>query len=82
VTDGGVGRRHRIEAIDFVDLIAERAAHYQPHHHLDAFGAGLAHVIDMRNLDELLRILLQVVEERLVPFAVDQAGARAADLMR
>src|SRR5213080_1640607 len=57
VTDGGIRRRHGVEAIYLVDFIVERAAHDQPHHHFDAFGAGLAHVIDVRNLYELLRIL-------------------------
>src|SRR5262249_36263839 len=82
VTDRGVRRRHCVEAVDLVDLVVERAAHDQPHHHLDAFGAGLAHVIDMRDLDELLRVFRQIVEKGLVPLAVDQAGARPADLMR
>src|SRR4029079_4497064 len=36
-----VRRRHGVEAIDLVGLLAERAAHDQPHDHLDAFGAGL-----------------------------------------
>ena len=77
VADRGVRRGHGVEAIDLVDLVVERAAHDQPHHHLDAFGAGLAHVFDVRNAGELLRVLGQIVEEGLVPFAVDQAGARA-----
>jgi hypothetical protein len=82
VADRGVRRRHGVEAIDFVDLVVERAAHDEPHHHLDAFGAGLAHVIDVRNLGELLRVLGQIIEEVLVPFAVDQAGARTGNLVR
>src|SRR5262245_2502447 len=82
VTDRGVRRRHRVEAVDFVDLVVERTAHDQPHHHLDAFGAGLAHVLDVRDARELLGIARQVVEKALVPFAVDQTGARPADLVR
>ncbi len=82
MTDRGVRRRHGVEAVDLVDLVVERAAHDEPHHHLDAFGAGLAHVFEMRNLDEPLRILRQIIEERLVPFRVDQAGARPRNLVR
>ncbi len=82
MTDGRVRCRHGVEAVDLVNLVSERAAHDQPHHHLDPFGAGLAHVVEMRDLGELHRILGQVVEEILVPLAVDQAGARAADLVR
>ena len=36
----------------------------------------------MRNARELLRILAEVIQEGLVPLAVDQARARAADLVR
>src|SRR5580704_12687879 len=43
VSDRRIGRRHSVEAIDLVDLVVERTAHDEPHHHLDAFGAGLAH---------------------------------------
>ena len=82
VPDRGVRGRHGVEAIDLVDLVVERAAHDQPHHHLDAFGAGLAHVFEMRDARELLRVLGEVVEEGLVELAVDQAGARPADLVR
>src|SRR5580704_682833 len=81
MADGGIGGRHGVETIDLVDFLIESAAHDQPHHHLDAFGAGLAHVVDVRNLDELLRIPRQVIQERLVPFAVDQAGPRTGNLV-
>ena len=80
--DRRVRRRHGVEAVDLVHLVVERPAHDQPHHHLDAFGAGLAHVVEMRDARELLGVLAEVVEEALVPFAVDQTGARAADLVR
>jgi hypothetical protein len=42
VPDGGVGGRYRTEPVDFLDLVIERAAHDQPHHHLNALGAGHA----------------------------------------
>src|SRR5438094_949775 len=49
VSDCGVRRRHGVEAIDLVDLVVERTAHDQPHHHLDAFGSGLAHELEVRD---------------------------------
>ncbi len=82
VADRRVRGRHGVEAVDLVNLVVERAAHDQPHDHLDAFGAGLAHVLDVRDARELLRVLAEAVEEGLVPLAVDQAGARAGDLVR
>src|SRR5580704_5825999 len=82
VPDRGVGGRHGVEAIDLVDLVFERAAHDQPHHHLDAFGAGLAHIFEVLDAGELLRVLGQVVQKRLVELAVDQPGTRPADLVR
>src|SRR5690348_6783608 len=41
---------HGVEAVHLLHLIVERAARDQPHHQLDAFRAGLADVIDMRDL--------------------------------
>jgi len=81
VAHRGVGGRNRVEAINLVDLVIERAAHDEPHHHLDALGSRLAHVLHMRNAAELLGILTEVVEEGLIEFAVDQTGAWPGDLM-
>src|SRR6202048_2352465 len=81
MTDGGVRGRHGVEAIDFLHVVVERAAHDEPHHHFDAFGTGLAHVFDVGNARELLRIFAEIVQERLVPFAVDQSRPRPADLV-
>src|SRR5512134_161168 len=67
--------RNVIVAMDFLDLVAQRPAHDQPHHQLDAFGSGLAHVFDMRNLRELLRLRAKPVEEPLVPRCVDETRA-------
>src|SRR5262245_48075478 len=63
VTDRGVRGRHRIEAVDLVDLLIQRAAHDEPHHHLDALGASLAHQFEMREPGELLRVPCEAVEE-------------------
>ena len=70
-----VGSRHVIEA-DMTSRTfgSERAAHHQPHHHLDAFGAGLAHVLDdARSSSARSGIVDHAVEEALVPLAVDEA---------
>src|SRR5207244_11796359 len=61
---------------------SDLAAHDQPHHHLDAFGAGLTHEFEMRDARELLGILAEVVEEGLVELAIDQSRARARNLVR
>src|SRR5690348_2054323 len=42
---GGVRGGHVVEAIGLAYPVAERAAHREPHDHLDALGAGLAHVL-------------------------------------
>src|SRR5262245_49240333 len=86
MADSGVARGHMVEAVSDLRLLAaidvvHRAARDQPHHELDAFAAGLAHIIDMRQPGERIRIVDQAIEEGVVPFAVDQAGARALQLM-
>ena len=80
--DCGIRGGHRVEAVDLLHVVVERAAHDQPHDHLDAFGARLAHIFDVRDASELLRVLAEIIEKGLVPLPVDQAGARAADLVR
>src|SRR5687768_2192616 len=59
VTDCGVRSRHMIEAVDFLDIAVEGAAHNQPHDEFNPFGSGLAHVADTRNIRETLGILEQ-----------------------
>ena len=39
-----------IEAPNLFRVLVERAARDQPHHHLDAFGTGLADIFEMRDL--------------------------------
>ena len=53
VAHRGVRRRHVIVAVHFFRVVGERAAHDQPHHHLDPFGPRLAHVVDVRQLTRL-----------------------------
>src|SRR6185312_1612743 len=50
VTDGGIRGRHGVEAVDLLHLLVECAARDQPHHQFDAFRAGFADVVDMRDL--------------------------------
>ena len=59
-----VRRRHVIEAMDFLDLVVQRAAHDQPHHQFNAFRAGLAQIFEVRNFHQRLGILGQIVEVR------------------
>src|SRR5689334_14493920 len=54
MADGGVARRHVVEAMPHRRLlaaaeVAHGAARDQPHHELDALGAGLADVFEMRH---------------------------------
>ena len=76
-----IGCRHDIKTIGLGNVVIERAAHDEPHHHLDPFGTGLARVLHVRDAGELFRVVAEVIEEVLVPLAVDQAGAVPADLM-
>src|SRR5215472_17098267 len=75
VPDSRIVGRYSIKPVDFIDLIIKRTAHDQPHDHFHAFRAGLAHVLDVWNARELLRIFRQSIEAILVPFAVEKAGA-------
>src|SRR5215218_1798114 len=52
-----VRRGHVIETIRLAHAVAERAAHCEPHHHLDAFGTRLAHVLRVRDLREPRRVV-------------------------
>src|SRR5215468_3086584 len=86
MADGGVARRHVVESVPHRRLlaapeIAHRAARDQPHHELDALAAGFAHIFEMRHLRQAIGIVDQPVQESLVPLLVDQAGARALQLV-
>src|ERR1700722_10968294 len=81
VPDGGVGTGDVVEAVQLLRLRAERAAHDQPHDQFDALGAGLADKLQVFRLRELGRVLDQPVHERVVPRLVDEARARALQLV-
>src|SRR5690606_15020017 len=86
VPDRRVRRGHVVEAVNDLRWLAardvgHRAARDQPHHQLDALGAGLANVVDVRHGRQSLRIGDQPVEEGVVELAVDQPGARPLQLV-
>src|SRR4051812_29602314 len=86
MADGGVARGHVVEAMPHRRLlaapdIAHRATCNQPHHELDALASRLAHIFEMRHFRQALGIVNQPVEEHLVKFLVDQAGARSLQLV-
>ncbi len=81
-----IRRGHMVEAVH--DLrrrtsgqVAHGATGDQPHHQLDAFAAGLAHIVDVRHGRLALGVGDQPIEERIVELAVDQPGARSLQLM-
>src|SRR5215510_9475717 len=62
MADGGVARWHVVESVPHRRLfpapqIAHRTARDQPHHEFDALAAGLAHIVDMRQPRERVRIV-------------------------
>ena len=57
VADRRVGRRHMVEAVELLHLLAERAAHDEPHDHLDTFGTRFAQVLDVRHLLQRVGVL-------------------------
>src|SRR5580704_5782082 len=81
VPDRGVRSGHMVEAVEFLHLGAQGAAHDQPHDQLDALRTGLAHVVQVRQPSEAVRILDQPVEERVVELGVDEARARPLQLV-
>ena len=72
MADSRVGGGHGVEAITLMHLLIERAAHDEPHHHLDAFAAGFAQVFDVRNGPRLLAVTDQQVHEHVVPFRSEE----------
>src|SRR5271157_1641508 len=86
MADRSVRRRNMVESVRHPRLraagdIRHRAARDQPHHKLNAFRTRLADIFDVRHLREVLGVVDQLVEEHVVPLPVDQAGARALELM-
>ena len=82
VADSRVRRRHRVEPINFIDMIIVRAAHDKPHDHFNPRGASLTHVVKMRYSRRAKRICRQIIQKSLIPFAVDQAGAWTTNQVR
>jgi hypothetical protein len=82
MADSRVRRRHRVEPINFIDMIIERAAHDQPHDHFNPLGASLTHLVKMRYSCQAKWICRQIIQKSSIPFAVDQAGAWTTDLVR
>ena len=70
-----------VEAVELLDLVAERAAHDQPHDQLDALRARFAQILDMRHLAQGLGVLDQLLDEVEVELLVDQPGAGALELV-
>src|SRR5664279_1071875 len=91
MADGGVARRHVIEAMRDRRLrgagrrvardVGHRASRDEPHHELDPLGAGLAHVVDVRQARQALGVGDQAVEKAVVPLLVDEAGTRPLQLV-
>src|SRR6266496_3192816 len=82
VADGGIRRRHVIEAIDLARGRVQRATHDEPHHELDSLGARFTHIVEVRQLREAFGIGREPVKEARVELAVDEARARDLQLMR
>ncbi len=80
---GDAGHRGQVvAALAALHLGRQRAAHGQPHHHLGAFVAAQPRVVGQRHVRQLLGIVLEQVEEALVPDGVVEAGALAVNLVR
>ena len=70
-----------VVAVQFRHPVVQGAAHDQPHHQLDAFGAGLLHVVQPGKPAEALRVLHHGVQKAGVELLVDEAGARSLQLV-
>src|SRR5690606_11657925 len=81
VADRGVARGHVVEAVQFLDPLAHRRAHYQPHDQLDPLGARLAQELEPGDLTQLVGALAELVEEGVVELGIDQPGALALELV-
>src|SRR5215470_9093881 len=81
VPDGGVRPGDVVEAVQFLDLGAEGTTHDQLHDQLDPLGAGLAHVLDVRQAGQALGICDEPVHERVVERGVDEARPRPLELV-
>ena len=61
---------------------AQRTPHHQPHHELDALGAGLAQVLDVRDAGDASGSATSPSRKRGVELDVDQPGPLALELVR
>ena len=61
--------------------IVHCATRNEPHDQLNALTASFAHVVDVRNVSGGLRVVDELVQERIVKRFVDQACARTLKLM-
>ena len=71
-----------IEAVELINLCVQRSAHDQPHDHLDAFRSRFAHIIDVWNPREAVRITGEPVQKGFVPVGVYQPRTCALELVR
>ena len=82
VADRRVRGRHGVEAVDFVHLVVERAAH-DSHITISMPSAPASRMYSTCGMRvELLRILGEVIQEGLVEFRIDQTRARPGNLVR
>ena len=61
-----------IEAVELINLCVQCSAHDQPHDHLDAFRSRFAHIIDVWNPREAVRITGEPVQKGFVLVGVYQ----------
>ncbi len=81
VADRGVGGGHVVEAVQLLDVVAERRAHDQPHDQLDAFAAALAQKLEARDRSQIVGLITQPIEKRVVELRIDQPRAWALQLV-
>ncbi len=68
--------------MDALHPARERAAHPEPHNHLDPFGAAALHIGVVIEPGQRLGLGFEQIEEFIVPCRVDKTGAGTLHLMR
>ena len=71
-----------VEAVHFLDIFVQRAAHDVPHDQFDAFRTRFAQVFDVINLTACIRLVDQQIHEAGIPVGIDQARALVLQLVR
>ena len=70
MADRRVRARHVVVPMAFDERLSERPAHYQPHHHFDAFRSGLAKILHVLNSRHPLGLVqkpdIELAKQRLV----------------